>query len=522
MAPKDVERRLAAILSADVKGYSRLIREDEEATIRTLTAYREVMASLIQQRRGRVVDSPGDNLLAEFGSVVDAVQCAVEIQRALNARNEELPVGRRMEFRIGINLGDVVVEGERLYGDGVNVAARLEELAVPGGICISGTAFDQVEGKLSLGYEDLGEQTVKNSEKPVRIYRVRLEPEAAGTVIRAKRAGARRWIAAAAVAVVVLGGAAIWNFYLQPRAPRIEPVSLKKLAFPLPEKPSIAVLPFTNMSDDPKQEYFSDGITEDIITDLSKISGLFVIARNSSFTYKGKSVMVQRVGRELGVRYVLEGSVRKAAGRVRVTAQLVDAKTGSHLWAERYDRNLKNIFAVQDEITKKIVAALDVKLKREEAARDFRRMASNAEAYDYLLRGRRFLHRSTKEGNTLARAMFDKAVKLDPRWAAGWTFLAWTHAQDVRFRWSEDARESLQEAEDLAQTALALDDSFPGTFSLLGDLHLIKREHGRAITLGRKAVALAPNSSAYKALLDRPWVIGHSGEGIRPHAASAT
>ncbi|MFQ6078772.1 MAG: adenylate/guanylate cyclase domain-containing protein, partial [Thermodesulfobacteriota bacterium] len=349
-----MERKLTAILSADVKGYSRLMGEDEVATIRTLTAYREVMAALIQKHRGRVVDSPGDNLLAEFASVVDAVECAVEVQQELKARNAELPPDRRMEFRIGINLGDVVVEGERIYGDGVNIAARLEGLAEGGGICISGTAYDQVEGKLSLGYEYLGEHAVKNIKKPVRVYRVEPEPVALGVGMRAE----------------------------EELVPPEKPGALE-----LPDKPSIAVLPFLNMSGDPEQEYFSDGITEDLITDLSKVSGLFVIARNSAFTYKGKSAKVEQVGRELGVRYVVEGSVRRAGDRVRITAQLVDAETGYHLWTERYDRDLKDIFDLQDEVTQKIVAALKVKLTRRELELLERKYTDNPEAYDCYLRG---------------------------------------------------------------------------------------------------------------------------------------
>jgi len=345
MTPHDIERKLAAIFSADVKGYSRLMGEDELTTIRTLTTYREVMATLIQQYRGKVVDSPGDNLLAEFASALDAVQCAVDTQQELKTRNVELPANRKMEFRIGINVGDVIVERERLYGDGVNIAARLEGLAEGGGICISGTVYDQVENKLGIGYEYLGEQAVKNISKPVRVYRVRMEP---GTITS-----------------------------------RTE----TKKVVEMPDKPSIAVLPFTNLSGDPEQEYFSDGITEDISTDLSRISGLFVISRNSVFLYKGKAVKPEEVSRELGVRYILEGSVRKAGNRVRITAQLIDATTGYHLWAERYDRELKDIFTLQDEVTQKIVAALAVKLTAGEQERLVRKYTDNLEAYDYYLRG---------------------------------------------------------------------------------------------------------------------------------------
>ncbi|MBW2671488.1 MAG: adenylate/guanylate cyclase domain-containing protein, partial [Deltaproteobacteria bacterium] len=347
MASQDFKRKLTAILSADVKGYSRLMREDEEGTVRAITAYREVIGSVVQKHRGEVVDSPGDNILAEFASVVDAVRSAVEVQEELKARNAELPENRRMEFRIGINLGDVIHEKERIYGDGVNVAARVESLADAGGICVSRSAYDQVKKKLSLGYEYLGEHSVKNIDEPVRVYRVLLEPEAAGKVIGEKRVEPKRGQRIAFGVVIALllvaGGLLIWRS----ASPPIEVASVEKMAFPLPDNPSIAVLPFDNLSDDPKQEYFSDGLTEQIITNLSKLPSLFVIARNSTFTYKGKPVKVQKVAEDLGVKYVLEGSVQRSEDRVRITAQLIDALTGHHLWAERYDRKFGDIFALQ-------------------------------------------------------------------------------------------------------------------------------------------------------------------------------
>ena len=320
-----MERRLAALLSADVEGYSRLMGEDEPATVRAITEYRAVVASAVASRGGRVVDAPGDNVLAEFASVVDAVQCAVEIQRELASRNAALPAARQMRFRIGINLGDVIVEGERLYGDGVNIAARLESLAEGGGICLSGAAYDQVEGKLSLGYEALGEHTVKNIARPVRVYRVRLAP---GPPSQKRRVDRRAVKGIRILIVVVLLGAGSWAGWRWLRTP-------ESAGLPLPDRPSLAVLPFANLSQDPAQEYFSDGVTEDLITGLSKVSGLFVIARNSAFTYKGKPVKVREVGRDLGVRYVLEGGVQRSGSRVRITAQLVDATTGYHIWAER-------------------------------------------------------------------------------------------------------------------------------------------------------------------------------------------
>ena len=396
MEPTRVERKLTAILSADVKGYSHLMGEDEVATIRTLTAYRELMTSLIQQNHGRVVDTPGDNLLAEFGSVVDAVACAVEVQRELARQNAELPDQRKMEFRIEINLGDVVVDEERIYGEGVNIAARVEGLAEGGGISISGTVYEHVKNKLALGYEYQGEQTVKNIAEPVRVYRIRMDVGAAALKVGGQkrpvpRHRQRSALVVAAVLIVGVGAVAIWYFYLSSSLPPSKVVFEGTLTSPLPEKPSIAMLPFHNLSDDPKQEYFSDGITNDIITDLSKFSNLFVIASYSVFTYKGRPVKVKEVGRDLGVRYVLEGSVQKIADRVRINAQLIDAATSRHLWADRYDRDLKDIFAVQDEITKSIVTALKVILSEEEQRRVARRYTDVLEAYDLFLRGRSYL-----------------------------------------------------------------------------------------------------------------------------------
>jgi adenylate cyclase len=357
--PPGIQRRLAALFSADVKGYSRLMEEDEVATVRTLIAYREVLTARILQYGGRVVDTPGDNLLAEFASVVDAVQCAMDIQQELTVRNAELPPPRRMEFRIGINLGDVIVEGERLYGDSVNITARVEELAEAGGISLSGTAYDQIDTKLALSCVYLGEYTVKNIAKPVRVYRVLREGDTArspGRLARRARRYRKSWVMLAValwLPLLVGGAVAVWRFPWPPHA-----------AAPLtvPDQPSIVVLPFVNLSNDPQQEHFSDGITEELITVLAKHSGWGVIARTSAFTYKDKPTQVQQVGRELGIQYVVEGSVRTAADKVRITAQLIDATTGQHLWAERYDRALGNSFEIQDEITEQIVTALQVQL----------------------------------------------------------------------------------------------------------------------------------------------------------------
>jgi adenylate cyclase len=468
-----MERRLAAIFSADVKGYSRLMGEDEEATIRTLTTYREVMTTLIGRHHGRVVDSPGDNLLAEFASVVNAVQAAAEIQQELKLRNADLPEQRQMHFRIGINLGDVIVEGERLYGDGVNIAARLESLAVPGELCISGTVYDHVENKLALAYDYQGEQTVKNIAKPVRVYRVRLEPEKATQEVTSP---------------------------LYPRP--LESVPKQATTIALPDRPSIAVLPFANMSSDPEQEYFSDGITEDLITDLSKLSGLFVISRNSVFLYKGKAVKPVQVSQDLGVRYVLEGSIRKAGNRVRITAQLIEATTGYHLWAERYDRNLKDIFAVQDEVTQKVVAALEVKLTHGEQERLRQPLTNNIEAYDYYLRGLDFHTHFTEESNARARQLFAKAVELDPQFAAAYARLGFAYFDQWSLGWSQDSQ-TLEQAFALAQRAITVDACLPDGHRLLGIVYLWKKQHELAIAAVERALALDPNhADGYVALGD--------------------
>jgi TolB-like protein/class 3 adenylate cyclase/Flp pilus assembly protein TadD len=429
MNQPEFKRRLAAILSADVEGYSRLMREDEEATIRTLTAYRAAMTNLIEQYRGRVVDSPGDNLLAEFTSVVDAVNCAVEIQRELAERNAESPSKRKMEFRIGVNLGDVVEEGERIYGDGVNIASRMESLAEGGGICISGTVYDSIESKIGLEYEDLGEHEVKNIDKPVRVYRVLSYPGAAAhRVIRAKKTVRWKWrkkaLATTAALALLIVAYVIWNYYFRMPSPQVEVASVRNMAFPLPNKPSIAVLPFTNLSGEAEQDYFTDGMTDDLITDLSKISGLFVIARNSVFTYKGKPVKIRQVAEELGVRYVLEGSVRRVQNQVRINAQLIDATTGGHLWAERYDGKMDDVFALQDMITRKIVTALKVQLTGDEEKQVTRKETDQAEAYDAFLKGWAFYRRESPDDLARAIPHFEEAVRLDSDYSRGYAALA--------------------------------------------------------------------------------------------------
>ncbi|MBW1818214.1 MAG: tetratricopeptide repeat protein, partial [Deltaproteobacteria bacterium] len=507
MAPEDFKRKLTAVFSADAAGYSRLMGEDEAETVRTLTAYREIMASLIKQHRGRVVDSPGDNLLAEFASVVDAVQCAVAVQNEFQARNAELPENRRMVFRIGINLGDVIEEEGRIYGDGVNIAARLEALAEPGGICVSKTAFDHIETKLPLGYEYLGEQEVKNIAKPVGAYRVQMEPRVTVAGAKEEKPSMPLWrrkgVLAGVVAVIVvaIGLVGVWKLYLGPSLPSIEPASVEKMAFPLPEKPSIAVLPFVNMSGDPEQEYFSDGLTEEIITTLSKAPHMFVIARNSTFTYKGKTVKIQQVAEELGVRYVLEGSVRKSEDRVRVTAQLIDAITGRHLWAERYDRDLKNLFALQDEITLKILKALQVKLSDTPFAGLTEKGTTNLDAYLKLLKAREYGHRGTKEGNAMKRKLSKEVIALDPDYPVAYLMLSATHLMDLIYGTSESPGQSLRTAEELVKKALFLNDNSASGHAFLGRIYLTKRQYEKAIAEGERALALDPNSDFVQAAL---------------------
>jgi adenylate cyclase len=497
MATEDFRRKLTAILSADVKGYSRLMGEDEEATVRTITAHRKVITSVIEKYRGRVVDSPGDNILAEFVSVVDAVQSGVEIQEVIRAKNAELPEERKMEFRIGINLGDVIQEGERIYGDGVNIAARVEGLADPGGICISGSAYEQIENKLALGYDYIGEHTVKNIVKPIRVYKVPTGPETLQKVTEEKKP-APSWQRAALAVVIALivaaGGVAIWKS-LRPSTPPMEAASVEKMAFPLPDKPSIAVLPFSNLSGDPEQDYFSDGLTEEIISALGSVPKLFVIARNSTFTYKGKPVKVQQVAEELGVRYVLEGSVRKGGDKIRITAQLVDALNGHHLWAKRYDRSLEDIFAVQDDLTKEIITAMQIKLTEGEEIKAAAKGTKNLEAYLKFLQSNELINKINPESNALAKQLAKEAIALDPEYVWAYYALGRTHTLDVWLRTSGSPKQSIAKAMELFQKAIAMDDTFAEGYSRLGFLYSMTRQYDKSIAQAEKAVALNPNSS---------------------------
>jgi adenylate cyclase len=496
MTTQETKRKLTAILSADVKGYSRLMGEDEAGTIRTLNAHKEVMADLVQQYHGRIVDAPGDNLLAEFGSVVDVVRCAVEIQKELKTRNAELSENRRMEFRIGINLGDVVEEEGKLFGDGVNIAARLESLSEAGGICISGTAFDQVKNKLNLGYKYLGEQPVKNILEPVRVYRVLMEPEAAGKVIGEKKVRSKQSqtlvISLVTAVIVVVAAYVMWRLYLRP-TPAIEVAPKGKMTFLFPDKPSIAVLPFVNMSGDSEQEYFSDGITEDIITNLSKLSGLFVVSRNSTFLYKGKHVKIEEVARDLGVRHVLEGSVRRAGGRMRITAQLIDGKTGQHVWAEKYDRELKDIFSVQDEVTRKVVSELAIALTTTETERLPRKHTESFEAYDLYLRAKWEQHVHRKENTLKSMGMCQRVIDLDPNFAGGYQLKSFLLSRGIRWGWFP--KEDLEKALELAQEAISVDDKFPASHMALASIYVMQGKQDDALAAANRAANIQPGDS---------------------------
>ena len=489
MTTEKIKRKLTAILSADVKGYSRLMGMDEVGTIRILQTYRAVISDLIQKKGGRVVDSPGDNILAEFASVVDALESAVEIQRELKVRNADRPESRRMEFRIGINLGDVVEEGERIYGDGVNIAARIEGLADGGGICISGTAFDHIGKRLPLGYGYMGEQAVKNIEKPVRVYRVLMEPKQAGKVIGEKGPMRTRWrwVAAAVAVLVLVAGGLVWNFYW--RAPKIEPAFREKMAFPLPDKPSIAVLPFVNMSANPEYDPLADSLSENIIYTLSYIPGMFVIARNSTFTYKGKPVEIRQVAEQLGVRYVLEGSVLRAEDRVRVTAQLIDATTGYHLWSGRFDRTLNDIFSLLDEITKNIAIELQVKVSPDQWAvlshktENFDAWAAATRAYSLLLRG----------AGEEAQGLAEKAVALDHNYGFGWAVLAALHTLKVYYGLSQSPADSIRLAAECNEKALTLDPLLSCATANRGQIYLLQGKVEESIALGKKAIDMAPS-----------------------------
>jgi adenylate cyclase len=469
---KNFQRRLAAILAADVVGYSRLMGEDEAGTLARLKSLRrELVQPKITERKGRIVKLMGDGLLAEFPSVVEAVKCAVDIQQDMAAREADVPEERRIRLRIGVNLGDIIVEGSDIYGDGVNVAARLESLAEPGGICISGKVYEEIGSKLPTAFEDLGEQEVKNIPKPVRVY---------------------RWIDAPA-----------------------DPMPGAEGALPLPEKPSIAVLPFVNMSADPEQEFFADGITEDIITELSRFKDLLVIARNSSFAFKGEARDVKEIGRKLGVRYVVEGSVRRAGDRVRVTAQLIDAVNDSHLWAERYDRELTDIFALQDEVTRAIVTAVAPQLASVERERAKRKPPDSLDVWECYQRGLWHLYHLTAEHNPKAKDFFGRANALDPGFATSHAALAYALYVDVIMGFVSEPGDSLQRGLTEARLAVSLDDGDAFGYLALGKNSFLLGHNDAAMDAYRKALVINPNlAMAHHGLGLSLCMIGHAEEAI--------
>ena len=514
-----MERKLAAILCADVYGYSRLMGEDEEATLHTLTSHRKLIDSQIENHHGRFVNSAGDSVLAEFASVVEAVNCAVEIQTGLKADNASIAPEGRMEFRIGVNLGDVMVEGAQIYGDGVNVAARLESLAEPGGICISGTAHDQVRDKLALAYEDAGEQAVKNIARPVHVWRVLLEGTASTRETRRLRR--RYWgglLSLTGLAIAVGTFILVQHLSLKPPRTSASIPPPDKPALAMPSIPSIAVLPFTNLSGDPQQEYFSDGISEQLINELSRLPGLFVIARNSSFAYKGKAVTEHAIGIKLGVRYVLEGSVRKAAGHVRIGVELVDASLGTERWAERYDRPLKDIFSVQDEIVGKVVTTLGLIFKGEEM--NFPHDAKlarpdNLDAFDDILRATQYWFRFTKEDVLKVRGWTEKAIVADPNYAPAYALLSASFMAAVLFRWSDNPASDLERSYELARKALVLDDSNAIALAQLSQIDWLQRRFDKAVAEAERCVALNPNEPiCYEALTESLNVSNRLEESI--------
>jgi len=473
-----MERRLAAILAADVVGYSRLVGEDEEGTLRTLSACREVIDGLVASHHGRVFGSAGDSVIAEFASPVEAVRCAVNIQRDLETRNAGIPENKRMRFRIGVNLGDVVVDGDNLMGEGVNVAARLEGLAEPGTVNVSGSVHEQVKNKLDVGFDFLGPQELKNIAEPVPVFRVRLEPRSSTSPLAASE-----------------------------RSPE---------SLALPEKRSIVVLPFENLSGDPEQGYFSDGITEDIITELSKFRSLFVIARSSSFSFRGQSPEVKEVSRRLGVRYVVEGSVRRSGNRVRIAAQLIDAVADAHLWAERYDRVLEDIFTVQDEVTEAIVAAIAPELGKAEQQLATSKKLENLNVWEVYQRGMWHLYQRTKDDLAEARRLFEAALSLDPGLSLACSALVDAYYYEVVLGLADSVAENCDKALQVARRAVELDPDDAAAHCAMGKARIVRREHALAVPDLQLAIDLNPSSAwAHYGLGAAAVFSGHAGEAIR-------
>ena len=518
MADRSVERRLAAILAADVAGYSRAMEADEVGTHGRLKALRrEVFDPKVVAHRGRIVKTTGDGALVEFSSSVDALNCAVDLQRALAGRNEAASEAERLLLRIGINIGDIIIDGEDIYGTGVNVAARLEALAEPGGICISGRVLEQVEKNVDAGFAYLGPQSVKNIERPVKAWKVLLDAADAGKLVGApeEEAGAkgpvRLWQAAAGLAIIIAAGAGLWVYQSRPD---VAPARTEQMAFPLPDKPSIAVLPFDNFSGEPEQGYFADGITEDLITDLSKIQELFVIARNSTFAYEGRAVPVREVAEELGVRYVLEGSVRRAGDEVRINAQLIDAVTGGHVWAERFDGHLANVFDLQDKVTAQVVDALALKLTQPETGGVHQKTTTDPEAYDAFLKGWEHYRRDTPEQYAKALDYFQRATELDPEYDRAIAAIAAVYWDSYRQGWYPVLGLERFRARALAQEYLARVKGKPIALAhqVESRIELWRGKHEAAIAAAERAVSLDRSDADGKVALAAAVIFGGEAE----------
>jgi adenylate cyclase len=514
MEHKSFHRKLTAILSADVAGYSRLMQNDESATVKTLETYKQIISDLVKQHRGRVVDSPGDNLLAEFASVVDAVQCAVATQKELQARNSELPENCRMQFRIGVNLGDVIEEESRIYGDGVNIAAGLVSLAEPGGICVSKTTFEHIESKLPFDYTYLGERTVKNIAKPIGAYKVLMGPQVVTATLSEKRllmARGRTWVIVGAAAILVTIGAAVWALYWRAGS-SVEAASKEKMAFPLPPMPSIAVLPFANKSEDTKMELFCDGVTANIITALSRVSGIMVIARGSTLAYKGSQATIKQVSEGLGVQYVLEGSVQKSGDRIRLTAQLFDALKGTPEWAETYDRDLKDIFALQDEIAMKVLTALRVELAMGEhpsVLQKHYKGKQGLDCYTKQVQAGGHISRWNLEDINLGRRLAEELITMCPDTPIGYSVLGWYYHHAYTLDPAMPREQALEKSMELAQKAISIDDSISDAYSLLCSCYFLKGELEKAIDECERALSLNPGS--LDSLSEYGWSLTFAG-----------
>ncbi len=491
---ESLPRKLAAILYADVAGYSLLTGEDEEGTHRKLSGYLDLISNSIKDHNGNVVHYAGDAVLADFTTVTEALSCAVNIQTDLKKKNAALPDGRKVQFRIGVNLGEVIVDRQDIYGDGVNVAARLESLAEPGGVCISQAARTAAGNKLPFDYHDIGEQSVKNIKEPVHAYQILFDDE---TKAISRRKPSRKKIGAAA-AVLTIAALVFYTLWTTEQSGPIESETAQSTSS-AQEQPSIAVLPFQTLSDEPGQDYFSDGVTNDIITDLSKFSNLMVIASNSVFTYKGKPVNIKEVGKELGVRYVLEGSIQKVGNKVRINAQLIDATTDHHMWADRYDFEIDDIFKVQDEITSTVVTSLRVILTEGEKELGAIHLTDSLEAYDLYLRGKTYL-KGTKKAHLEARKLFNQAIKLDPEFSAAYAEKSFTYFSSFIMPMSRDPR-VVKGALAAALKAVEADDMLPLAHARLAWAYFSTRQHAKAVASARRAVALGPNDAEAHAQL---------------------